>query len=199
MSQTTDSSTSPSLIERLRDEATREAAWREFCDRYGRLLYRWCAQWGLQASDAADVAQETLLVLVQQIDRFDYDPQRSFRGWIKVVARRTWYLALRTGAGRPARGDAEQWRALRSLAARDDLGRRAEALAERELFEAAAARVQCQVEPTTWQAFQLSAIEEVPLAEVGQRLGLELSNVYRARYRVQRLLRQTLAELDPPS
>ena len=50
------SSTSVSLIARLRDQDG--DAWQRLVKLYGPLVYRWCREAGLQASDATDVGQE---------------------------------------------------------------------------------------------------------------------------------------------
>jgi len=80
--------TSPTLLARLRHDPSNEAAWDEFIEHYGRHIYRWCRQWRLQDADAQDVAQEILLKLARKLRDFDYNPQSSFRGWLKTVAHR---------------------------------------------------------------------------------------------------------------
>jgi RNA polymerase sigma-70 factor (ECF subfamily) len=63
------------------------------------------------------------------------------------------------------------------------------------------ARVQLRVEPRTWEAFRLTALEGCSGAEVGTRLGLQVAAVFQARSRVQRMLQaevRTLDEGDPP-
>ena len=41
--------TSPSLLARVRQDATDQLAWREFVRRYGTLIYQWCCRWKLRA------------------------------------------------------------------------------------------------------------------------------------------------------
>jgi RNA polymerase sigma-70 factor (ECF subfamily) len=50
--------TSPTLLERVRSAPADQQAWDEFVERYGRKIYAWCRQWGLQETDAEDVTQE---------------------------------------------------------------------------------------------------------------------------------------------
>lgn len=198
MSRAAESVTSLSLLDRLRDDATREAAWGEFLSRYGRLLYRWCRQWGLQQSDAEDVAQDTLLALVRQIKDFRYDAGGSFRAWMKTIAYRCWLRIVESRIRRgTAAGGSAALEALASVAAREDLARSFEAQARQELYEQALDRVRRRVEPTTWEAFRLCALEDLPGTEVGQRLGMRVGTVYMARCRVQKLLREEIRILDP--
>ncbi len=45
---------------------------------------------GLQDADAEDVAQEILLKLARKLRDFSYNPESSFRGWLKTVAHHAW-------------------------------------------------------------------------------------------------------------
>src|SRR6516162_11665330 len=97
MSYTSTSSTSPSLLRRLQNRAAQEAwqeAWAEFVRRYGPRLYSWCRRWQLQDSDTQDVTQTVLVKLVTKMQTFEYDPARSFRAYLKTLARYAWYKLL---------------------------------------------------------------------------------------------------------
>src|SRR3954453_3563224 len=78
------------LLSRLRHAPSDQAGWDEFVERYGRHIYRWCRQWNLQDADAEDVTQDILVKLTQKLGAFEYDPSRSFRGWLKTVAHHAW-------------------------------------------------------------------------------------------------------------
>jgi RNA polymerase sigma-70 factor (ECF subfamily) len=58
------------------------------------------------------------------------------------------------------------------------------------------ARVRERVEPGTWEAFRLTALEGLPGAEVARRLGKQVANVYVLRSNVQKLLKAEVAELE---
>ena len=191
-----DSSTSPSLIRRLCREETRDAAWQEFVARYGRLLYQWGRQGGLQSCDAEDVAQETLLMILRLIRESPFEPRTTLRGWMHAIARRTWSQMLEQRQRTQPQSSAEAFARLASLEARDDLIRRFDDLARRELFEQAQGLVRQRVEPTTWQAFALTCLEHRGADEVARSLGLSLEALYMARSRVKAMLRQTLRVLD---
>ena len=79
-----DVSTSVTLLARVRRRDD-QAAWRRFAALYTPLLFRWAQRAGLNASDAADLAQEVLLVLLRELPRFEYDASRSFRAWLKTI------------------------------------------------------------------------------------------------------------------
>ena len=67
---------------------------------------------------------------------------------------------------------------------------------DQELLELAKAEVSQRVEPHTWEAFHLTAIEGVAAEEVASRLGIRVATVYRARHVVQTMLREVVAALD---
>ena len=191
-------STKASLLIRLRNTPSDQAAWGEFVDRYGPQIYAWCRHWRLQEADAQDVAQTVLLRLARTMPEFVYDPARSFRGWLRTLTQNAWSDLVRDQqrGGRGA-ADSQVLELLQTVQARDDLVQRLEQAFDQELLEQAREQVRARVEPATWQAFELTAVSGVPAAEVAARLGLRVGAVYQAKSQVQRLLRETVAALDP--
>ena len=82
--------TSTTLLGRLRLEPADQEAWAEFVRRYGPLVYRWCRDWRLQEADAQDVTQAVLVKLAGKMRDFSYDPSKSFRAYLKTLARYAW-------------------------------------------------------------------------------------------------------------
>src|SRR5262249_43596926 len=185
------------LLARLRQEPTDQAAWGVFVERYGRHIYRWCRRWKLQDADAEDVTQEILLKLTQKLRAFAYDPSRSFRGWLKTVAHHAWrdFADSRSRAQRPA-GDREVQEWMLTREAREDLAQRLEEAFDLELLEAAKVRVRLRVAPHTWEAFRLMALEGRPVAEVAARVQLQVAMVYLAKSKVQKMLREEIGKLE---
>ena len=85
-----DDDTSLTLLERLQNDPADPQAWGLFVERYQPRIRRWCLAWGLQDSDADDVAQEVLVKLFAALRKFQYDPARSFRAWLKTVTQHAW-------------------------------------------------------------------------------------------------------------
>jgi RNA polymerase sigma-70 factor (ECF subfamily) len=71
-----------------------------------------------------------------------------------------------------------------------------EAEAEWELLREAQERVKLRVKPHTWHAYYGVAIDSRPAAEVAQSLGMPVAEVYVAKSRVLKLLRQEIEKLD---
>src|SRR5215469_5803461 len=114
--------TRATLLTHLRDDPHDQAGWDEFVERYGRHIYRWCRQWNLQDADAEDVSQNILVKLAQKLRHFAYDPSRSFRGWLKTLARHAWRDFVDSPRrARAAAGDNQAWGLMQTLEAREDL------------------------------------------------------------------------------
>src|SRR5437763_1879635 len=79
------SRTSPTLIGRLGTDPADQAAWVEFVRRYGPRILGWCRRWNLQDADAEDVTQSVLLRLAGKLRTFRYDPDKSFRAWLRTL------------------------------------------------------------------------------------------------------------------
>jgi RNA polymerase sigma-70 factor (ECF subfamily) len=194
---TDDSRTSPTLLGRLRNSPADEAAWVEFVARYGPRVLAWCRHWGLQESDAQDVTQNVLLALAREMRDFEYDPAGSFRGWLRTVARRAWMRheewRRRPGAGT---GDSAVWDRIDSEPAGDNLLQQLEEECDRELLEQAMALVKLRVQPKTWEAFRLTALEEVSGDEAARRLDMPIGSVYAAKSNVRRMIQEEMERLD---
>ncbi|MBL8851110.1 MAG: sigma-70 family RNA polymerase sigma factor, partial [Planctomycetaceae bacterium] len=78
-------STSVTLLQRLSGGGD-EQDWRRFVDLYSPFLYRWVSSAGLQDSDARDAVQEILLTVMAKLPTFRYDPNGTFRGWLRTIA-----------------------------------------------------------------------------------------------------------------
>jgi RNA polymerase sigma-70 factor (ECF subfamily) len=191
-------STRVSLLVRLREDPGDQDAWAVFVERYGRQMLAWCRHWKLQEADAQDVTQMVLLNLARTLPDFVYDPRKSFRGWLRTLTQRAWSDFL-DQQRRGVRGSADSrvFDLLETVSAREDLVQRLQHAFDQELLEQAMEEVRQRVEPRTWEAFHMTAVQELPGADVAQRLGMLVGAVYRARSIVQKMLRETLARLDP--
>jgi RNA polymerase sigma-70 factor (ECF subfamily) len=191
--------TSTSLLARLRQDATDQAAWSEFVRRYGGPIYRWCRQWHLQETDAEDVTQTVLVKLSEKMRTFTYDPARSFRAYLKTLARYAWcdFVAQRNQPG-AASGGSGVLRALEAVEAGDDLVHRVNEHFDQELLEEAQVRVQQRVQPHTWEAFRLTALEGLSGADAAAQLGLKVAVVFKAKSKVQKMLQEEVARLEEP-
>jgi len=188
--------TSTTLLGRLRQAPTDEVAWAEFVRRYGPQVYRWCRRWRLQEADAEDVTQAVLVKLSEKMRSFSYDPARSFRAYLKTVARYAWYDFLESrkqpGVGRGG----SDVQTLQAVEAGDDLVQRLNEQFDREVLEEAQSQVRQRVEPQTWEAFRLTALEGCSATAAAAQMGLKVATVFKAKGRVQKMLQEVIACLE---
>ena len=183
--------TSPSLLERLRIPDQGEA-WPRFVRLYTPLLFYWARRAGLPQDDAADLVQDVLVVLVQKLPTFTYEPGKTFRGWLRTVALNKWRERCRRFADRPDQaGDA----GLSGIADGDPAAAFEEADYRRQLVRRALEIMQAEFEPTTWKACWEVVVSDRPAAAVARELNVSVDVVYSAKSRVLRRLRQELAGL----
>ena len=153
-------------------------------------------RWNLQEADAQDVTQSVLLKLPRTLPDFSYDPSKSFRGWLRTLTYHAWSdFISNQRRGVRGTGDSAVADMLESIPARDDLILRLQKGFDQELMEEAMVRVRERVDAHTWEAFQLTAVELLKAGEVAERLGMNVTTVYRSRSVVQRMLREVVAEL----
>ncbi len=193
MVEWSDSGTSITLLETLRQTPKDARAWEQFVWRYRPMIYGWCREWGLQGADAEDVAQDVLARLTEKLAGFRYDPSRCFRAWLKTVTQHAWSDSI---SSRVRGSDSRMIRRLESLEAQADLKRRFEETFDRELMEIAVRRVQGRVASPTWEAFRLTAIEGLSGAEASQRLSASVASVFVSKHRVQKLLKEEIRRLE---
>jgi RNA polymerase sigma-70 factor, ECF subfamily len=180
--------TSITLLERLRTPANQEA-WRRFVDLYTPLLFQWARTCGAQPDDAADLVQEVFMVLLQKLPAFRYDPQMSFRAWLRTVTTNLWRDRQRAAATRPLPGGDGP---IASLASPDHVLDLEEKEYRNYLVGRALKLMQADFQPTTWRAAWEHAVVGRPAAQVAAELGLTTAAVSCAKFRVLNRLRQEL-------
>jgi RNA polymerase sigma-70 factor (ECF subfamily) len=196
--QTLPSFTSITLLGRVRDLSDQQA-WSDFVHRYTPRIFSWCKRFSLQDQDASDVTQQVLLKLVSSMQGFEYDPSRgSFRGWLKTVTSNAVRDMVRRKSSNVVTGEgAEVWlsrlvddAAIASLTAKIEEGYR------QELLEEAENRVQLRVKPTTWEIYRLLTKQNLSAKEIAGKLDVKIGEVYVAKSRVIKMLRESVLQLE---
>ena len=176
-------STHRTLLARLREPAD-DAAWREFCDRYGELIRGFAGRRGLQASDCDDAVQDTMMALTKAMPGFSYDPAKgSFRGYLKTIV---FHVILRKSYQKP--GD-------RSLEDYMEQGEAAEAANAEDDWETewrqyhlrlAMRTIEAEFNEKDRAAFDAYAVRGCDAGETAARLGVSVDQVYQAKSRILR-------------
>ena len=182
--------TQATLIERLRD-GDAVMAWEEFFQRYWRLIYAAARTRGCREHTAEEIVQDVMLTVFQQRDVFRYDPKRGrFRDWLRTVVRNAVAEHRRAPSQRVRGrgGDPED----RAAEPADDRApdQAWEAAFEESLLAALLDCVRREVAPETYQAFELTTLDELSGRQVAKLTGLSRNAVYLARKRVLKRLRE---------
>ena len=192
----TGSSTSPSLLERVRDFDP--SAWERLAQLYGPVVYRWARQAGLQDSDASDLMQEVFQVVATKIVKFRRDRDSdTFRGWMWTITRNKVRDYYRGVAGRPpAMGGTAQYERLQNLpeappGTSGDEGRGEQI----RVHQRALKLIEAEFPPHQWQAFLRTTVAGDSPADVAEDLEMSVCSVYQAKSRVLSRLRQELRDL----
>ena len=188
--------TRASLILRLQDAAD-VAAWDEFVAIYSPVVVRVAVRLGLQPADADNVAQEVLLRVARSIARWLAREDRgSFRAWLQRIAKNEAVNLLTRKATRPfVQFDTSSEERIEDPI-ENDLASQLELEYEREIFLWAAEQVREAVAEKTWQAFWLTQIEELPIEEVANQLGVRPAHIYFGRCRVMNRLKQIIQQFE---
>ena len=182
------------LLSRLHDSRDVEA-WRLFDERFRGVVVSVGLRLGLGEIDAEEAAQETLVQAVRDYQAGGYDRTRGrLSSWIVSIAhhriadvkrkrRREQGLAGETPGGESH--------------AESDVAEAFEHALERRIFEQAWSHVQAEggTEEKTLRAFELTAMRGVPAKEAALQCGLSVDQVYVAKNRVARRLRDAAEEI----
>ncbi len=175
------------LLQRLR-QAPDADVWARFVRLCTPLLFSWARHTGMSENDAADLVHAVFVVLVQELPKFDYDPQRSFRGWLRTVLLNRWRTLRRQRRPVPLPG-------LEAEAEPSDPALPDEEEDRRQLLDRALLLVRPEFQPGTWEAFRQYVLLGRPVAEVAAELGMSVNAVYVAKSRVLQRLRQEVGGL----
>jgi hypothetical protein len=102
----------------------------------------------------------------------------------------------RTGRGS---GDSHAGSALAAIvdpSAISELSATLDAAAELELLREAESRVQLRVQSHTWEAYRRTVLISEPASDVARQLNLDVTEVYVAKSRVLKYLREEVARLS---
>ena len=198
--------TRKSLLAQLREGG--EIPWREFYTAYKPLILLCGGDCGLDADEKEELVQKVMCEIFQHdiIGKYDpdrvpdnvvfkHDPARGrFRHYLRKIIR---YQALRIIAQRhgghipfdEAPGDAEQRTDNALEAAWDEEWKQ-------HLLNMALVELKGRVQPETYSAFEMYALQNRPLREVAEFHDLSPSAVYTARSRCVAILREIIKELE---
>jgi RNA polymerase sigma factor (sigma-70 family) len=184
--------TSLSLLERLRTQPD-DGAWERLVTVYRPWIIGWLTQHGLADSDADDLAQEILMVVLRELPHFQHNHRPgAFRSWLrKIVVHRLQDFA-RSQRYRPQPVGDSVFR--ESLSQLEDPASGLSRLWDQEHDQHVVRRLMALIEPdfqpVTWRAFRAVMLDGDPPAAVATRLGISVNAVLLAKSRILARLRQ---------
>jgi RNA polymerase sigma-70 factor (ECF subfamily) len=167
---------------------------------------------GLPPEDCEDLAQEVMMAAVAALREHRYDRELGrFKTWLKGVIHHKmshlWHTRAKHRGGRDGVPcDALALRCRRSTSTQDtpdpspspdqQFEAEFEAAWQKVAFEEALDEIRHEVEPLTFQAFDLYARKNRPAREVAKLLGISRNAVYIAKSRILTGIREKLGKLS---
>jgi RNA polymerase sigma factor (sigma-70 family) len=179
-----------SLVQRL-NNLDDHRTWQEFFETYWRLIYSVARKAGLDAFEAEEAVQETVISVVRKIPQFQYDPNiGSFRGWLLTLAK--WRIA-------------DQFRKRQSKEAIDlEAGLIEQPWFteawnqewENHLLTASLERLKQKTSLSQFQVFECYVIKGWPARKVAKELQVSVGSVYLAKNRLLPILKEIMARVE---
>lgn len=189
--------TQASLIMRLQN-ADDVAAWAQFTELYGPVVFRVARRRGLQQADAENLVQEVLLAVAQSVSGWiEREDRGRFRAWLLRIAHNEAVNMLTQRATRSLGLDGLQGQhLLDGVAVRNEISSLFDLEYERAVFHLATKHVQESVADETWLAFVLTEVEGESVQQAAQKLGTREGNIYVSRSRVMARIKQFVKEYE---
>jgi len=194
--------TTSTILGGLRDFEDR-GAWERFVARFRAPIVSIALGQGLKQADAEDVAQETLLAFADGFRAGRYDVSKGkLSRWLFGIAYRQILRARDAHARRAADaalGD-EGTGGLPEIADEAEATRSWDLEWERAILAQCLERARSEVQPLTFRAFELAALENRDANVVAEELAIDVKAVYNAKHRLLkriRELRQSMEQLSP--
>lgn len=189
--------TSISLLARLRDPAqqdqNKQESWRLFVELYAPLIRAWLRRRDLLGTDADDVAQEVLAIVMRKIRDFEHSRRPgAFRTWLKAITINCLrdYWKTRRNRPLPVGDDVFQDTIGQLSDPNSGLSKQWDLEHDRHVLQGLLRQIQGDFAPNTWAAFCGVVLEGRTPDEVAKGLGVTVNAVFIAKSRVLKRLRE---------
>ena len=189
--------TSTILLQGIRDPAN-GPAWEQFDSRYRTVLLTTGRRLGLNPQDAEDAAQETLASFAESYRRQRFDRGKGrLRNWLLGIAHHKIHDVYRRRARRELlEADRPATTGFLDKITDERIDTIYETEWQRALLRACLQEVRHQVEPKTFEAFELVALNQWSAADVAAHLGSSRDSVYQSKSRVLARVSRLREELE---
>jgi RNA polymerase sigma-70 factor (ECF subfamily) len=188
--------TQVSLLDRLRKASPDHPDWLRLQDIYLPLIRKWLGRIPGLGDETDDLTQDVFLVVIRELPRFERQREGSFRAWLRQIAVNKARSSRKRRHRRPAVGLDPAEGFLDQLAdPNGDLAREWDLDHDKHVFEMLLKIVRPDFQPSTWEAFQRSAIDGLPVPRIAAELHVTENTVLQAKYRILKRLRQEAGQL----
>jgi len=171
-----------------------QSAWCRLVETYGRLVYRWARNEGLQSCDAAEIINQVFTSVARALPEFHHGGELdTFRGWLWRITQNAITDRARAQRRQPfqaAGGSANQELLLEQLIVKALSSTRQP---EPPPEQAAVEKVRIMTRPKVWRIFWLVTAEGMTPAEVAAECGVSVNVVYLTKHRLSKEIRRQLS------
>ena len=184
--------TKRSLLSKIKEgDAVR---WEEFYRTYAPLIWIRGRDRNLTPSERQDLIQDVMVSMFSGIGHFKYDTAKGrFRDYIrKIIDRRAVDIIRKRDIAQSVGDDIEH---AVDDHGRDDDDKKWTDYWKEHVFTQALVELKGEIEPKTYQAFELYAIDGWSVAETAKFTGMSASSVYVAKNRAMEKLKDIISKL----
>ena len=191
------STTSVSLLQRLKTAKPDSEDWRRLDQMYRPMIARWLVRASVAADDIPDLTQNVLLTVAHEVSSFERNWVGAFRGFLRTITthriRAHWRDRKRQPSGPGGDGPFEFLGQLEDP--NSELSHEWDREHDQVVYDKLLAIVERDFEPTTRQAFKRFLLDGIPALQVAAELGISENAVYLAKSRILERLREEAAGL----
>lgn len=167
-------------------------AWETIAGMHRRLIAWWCVKAGIHSHDVEDVVQEVLLAAFNGLREFE---NRTFRGWLWKIAHHKicdyWASRNREPA---AFGGSTIAQVLQQIEAESNAPAGPVSRATQLIFDAVVSAIRGEFSEEQWAVFWAVTVDGHSAQEVASSFGVSRNQVYLAKSRIRRRIRQQFDE-----
>lgn len=164
-------------------------SWGEFYETY-RPLIAFCADQKLLTHEVDDLVQNVMVKVFHACERFNYDPGKGkFRDYFGKIVHNEIVNILRSRPAELSAGNMPDF-------PEDCFSEIWHRQWEQHLMSQAMTQLKTRVSETTFQAFDLYAVQGVAPGKVAAFLGINITRVYKAKVRCNAMLQEIIGDLQ---
>lgn len=196
--------TRKSLIAKVRDG--NEISWKEFYETYKPLVWLCGGDFGLTQNEKEDLLQNVMLAIFQKdiLNKFDfdkipddvvfnYDPSKGrFRHYLRGIIKNHAIAICKKRSTALSIDDPDTT----VHAIEDGFNRKYDEEYRRHIYVQALVELRNKVEPGTYLAFEMYAIQKRKLSEISDFLNMSAESIYTAKSRCLKKLKTIVKDLE---